>query len=295
MAEKRLGRGLDSLITRTTEGRQKQVFDVPLDQVVPNPNQPRQVMNAAALEGLASSIRHHGVLQPIVVQRVTGGYQLVAGERRVRASRLAEQSTVPALIIEADGVKSLELALIENIQREQLGPLEEAAAFEALISESGMTHAQLAERVGKSRAAVTNALRLLELPDGAKRLVLGSQLSAGQARAILGARDHDQIEELAAQAARNHWSVREVERRVKEVRVKQAASPKREPERAQFSRYEEELRSLFGTKVSFVDKGGRGELRFAFYSSTDRDRLIHLLLTGGRRAGDQEVVGDATG
>ena len=292
MTEKRLGRGLDSLITRTTETRQNQIVDVPLDQVVPNPNQPRQIMNEAALEGLAASIRHHGVLQPIVVQRVTGGYQLVAGERRVRASRLAGRDDVPALIIEADGVKSLELALIENIQREQLGPLEEAAAYEALISESGMTHAQLAERVGKSRAAVTNALRLLELPDGAKRLVLSNQLSAGQARAILGARDHDRIEDLAAQAARNHWSVREVERRVKEAKSEQSAKPQRQAERAQYSRYEEEMRGLFGTKVSFVDKGGRGEVRFAFYSASDRDRLVHLLLTGGRRAGEAE--GQAT-
>ncbi len=282
---KRLGRGLDSLISKTTPSpRGNQVVEVPLDQIRPNPNQPRQVMNGEALEGLAASIETHGVLQPIVLQRVGDGYELIAGERRVRASRLSGRDAIPALIIEADGVKSLELALIENIQREQLGPLEEAAAFEALLAQGGMTHQELSQRVGKSRATVTNTLRLLELPDGVKRLVMGGQISAGQARAILGLEIPAEMEALASTAATQGWSVREVERRVKELREQRPAGTKTKPKSTHSSKYEEELRKIYGTKVLIADSGGRGEVRLQFYSSTDRDRLIHLLLIGGRHA-----------
>lgn len=282
---KRLGRGLDSLISKTTKAsRHDQVVEVPLEQIRPNPNQPRQIMDEEALDGLATSIGIHGVLQPIVLQRVAGGYELIAGERRVRASRKAGSETIPALIIEADGVKSLELALIENIQREQLGPLEEAAAFEALLAQGGMTHQELSQRVGKSRATVTNTLRLLELPDGVKRLVMGGKISAGQARAILGLEVPADMEALATAAADQKWSVREVERRVKELRERRPAGTKTKPKSPHSSKYEEELRKIYGTKVVISDSGGRGEIKLQFYSSTDRDRLIHLLLVGGRHA-----------
>jgi len=293
MSERRLGKGLDSLISRTTSGNQamdahQQVFELPVGDVQPNPDQPRQVINEAALEGLAQSIRQYGVLQPIVVQRVAGIYQLVAGERRLRASRLAGRLTVPALVIDASGSRSLELALIENIQRENLNALEEAAAYDALLTQADLTHQALSERVGKSRAAVTNALRLLELPDGVKRLLHAGALSAGQARAVLAAGSPEHMVTLAEAACRDSLSVRELERRVQQQTVRSrrrhaAGAPK---SRTAIRDYEEQLRIIFGTKVTINDQSGRGEVRFMFYSDKDRDRLVHLLLTAGALAAD---------
>ena len=286
MVERRLGRGLETLISRTTAEEGQQVVEIPLDDVRPNPDQPRHAMDAEALEGLAQSIRRHGVLQPVIVQRGADGYQLVAGERRFRASRIAGRTTIPALVIEAAGRKSLELALIENIQRENLNALEEAAAYEALLSHEGTTHIELAEQLGKSRTAVTNALRLLDLPDEIKAFVKSSVLSAGQARALLGARSPDEMIALARITVRERLSVREVERRVSERRggadrrgkkAGRGASKKQDP-------YTDDLRNLYGTKVVLEEEGDRGRVCFEFYSAADRARLIHLLLMGGRRA-----------
>ena len=295
MIEKRLGRGLDSLITSTTEtpAGLDRVLDIPVDDIVPNPNQPRWIMNEKALESLAASISLYGVLQPVVVRRSGSGYELVAGERRVRASRLAGQSHVRALIVEADSTKSLEIALIENIQRENLGPLEEAAAYEALISQSEMTHQELAGRVGKGRAAVTNALRLLDLPEKVKDLVNTSRLSAGQARALLGAGSPGEIDRLAGIAVQGHWSVREVERRVKRSK----ATTKKAPPAAGGgggAKYEEELRNLYGTKVEIKGNEKRGDVRLHYYSESDRDRLLHFLIEGARRfaGGEGAKVGE---
>jgi len=295
MSERRLGKGLDSLITRTTrlpslqqqDADLRQVLELPVEAVQANPDQPRQVLNEASIEGLAQSIRQYGVMQPIVVQRVADTYQLVAGERRLRASKLAGKATIPALVIEATGTKSLELALIENIQRENLNALEEAAAYEALLSRAELTHQALSEKVGKSRAAVTNALRLLDLPDGVKRMLHAGALSAGQARALLAASSPEQMQALAEVACRDSLSVREVERRAQRLAVRThrrgAGTPK---PKALLRDYEEQLRHIFGTKVVLNDSGGRGDVRFMFYSDKDRDRLIHLLISTGSVAAD---------
>jgi ParB family chromosome partitioning protein len=288
MIERRLGRGLESLITNTNEARGQQVVAIPVDSVKPNPDQPRHTVSQPSLEGLSRSIRNLGVLQPIIVQRQVDGYQLVAGERRLQASKLAEMETIPALVVDASGLKSLEMALIENIQRENLTALEEAAAYEALLSRASLTHQELADRVGRSRAAVTNTLRLLDLPDGVKSLLHSGALSAGQARAILSVGSAEEMEALALAAARNRWSVREVERRAsvrrerrgKGGRKRKASSP------AETRKYEEQLRNIYGTRVSIKDTAGRGDLRFEFYSPADRDRLLHLLL-GSKAAGDE--------
>jgi ParB family chromosome partitioning protein len=241
-------------------------------------------MEPEALEGLAQSIRRHGVLQPVIVQRGTDGYQLVAGERRLRASRLAGRATIPALVIEAAGRRSLELALIENIQRENLNALEEATAYEALLARDGSTQVDLAEQLGKSRVAVTNALRLLELPDEVKGFVKSGVLSAGQARALLGARSPDAMIALARVTVRDRLSVREVERRVIERRSgeeRRNGRPSRNNAKKR-SPYDDELRTLFGTRVSVDQEGDRGRVSFEFYSEKDRTRLLHLLLTAGR-------------
>ena len=282
MIEKRLGRGLESLISSTTPAQQRtgQVVEIELEAIVPNPNQPRHSMDEEALEGLASSIRRHGVLQPVVVQRAGTGYQLIAGERRVRASRLAGKRTIHALVLDVEPTKSLEMALIENIQRENLSALEEASAYEALLAGNAMTHQELADQLGKARATVTNTLRLLELPDTVKHLIQTGELSAGQARAVLAAGSPGEIESLARKVAKEGLTVREVEHQVRESRGTTKARRRRRAQKGGSGKYEEQLRRLYGTRVVLSDKGGRGEIRFEFYSSEDRDRLLHQLLTG---------------
>ncbi len=291
--EQRLGRGLDSLISRTVqrEAPEAGAQEIPLDAIRVNPRQPRRSMDEEGLAGLATSIENHGLLQPVVVRKVEGGYELVAGERRFRASRLAGRTTVPATVIDAEGVRSLELALIENIQRENLSPLDEAAAYQQLVLSTGVTHQELAQRVGKSRAAVTNALRLLELPDPVRDHLAAGELSAGQARALLAADSPQRMQELAREAIDRQWSVRDVEAA---VRGGQAPQPRKtrgsrggtkaataDGGLKNRAHYEDELRLRFGTKVKIQDRGGRGEVSFAFYSAEDRDRLIHQLMIAG--------------
>ena len=295
--EQRLGRGLDSLISRTIQtdsagGGGPQ--EIALEEIRINPNQPRRVLDDAGLEGLAISIENHGVLQPIVVRQVDGGYEIVAGERRYRATRLAGKTSIPATVVDAKGMRSLELALIENIQRENLTPLDEATAYHSLITSSGMTHQELAEQVGKSRTTITNSLRLLELPEDVRDLLAAGDLSAGQARALLGAPDEETMATLASQAVSAGWSVREVEEQVRGDRPVAARKPKGSKKGKKAAEdepsgkggaiknqehYENELRLRFGTRVQIHDKGGHGDIRLTYYSAEDRDRLLHLLLS----------------
>ncbi len=291
MIEKRLGRGLETLISRTTEDKGQQVVEIPVADISPNPDQPRQAIDDEGLQELARSIRLHGVLQPVIVQRREGGYELIAGERRLRASALADRPTVPALVIEAGvGQRSLELALIENIQRENLNALDEAAAYEALLSRGGMSQVDLADRVGKSRVSVTNALRLLELPEEIKALLRRGALNAGQARAVLGAGSQRNMLRLARDAVESKLSVREVERRARDRR---GAGDRRKGRQSQkTSHYEELLRNIYGTKVSIQEQDGRGCITLDFYSDQDRDRLLHILMNGPGKAGEAETSAD---
>lgn len=291
--ERRLGRGLDSLIANTIASDESSTQEVALAEIRFNPNQPRKFFDEDALAGLAQSIQQHGVLQPVVLRRASGGYDLIAGERRCRASKLAGLTAVPAVIVEAEGVAALEIALIENIQRENLGALEEALAYADLLAASDMTHQQLAGRVGKSRAAISNSLRLLELPDSVKQFLGDGLLSAGQARTLLAVSDPAAREQLAEEAVTKQLSVRELERR---VRGPEATSSKSSPRRRSASgstpkplgnkaHYEEKMRNLYGTKVTVAEQDGRGEVRLSFYSTRDRDRLITMLLSADEAAG----------
>ena len=209
-----LGRGLDALIPSegAANGGTGVLQEVPIAQIEPNPLQPRQHFDEESLSGLAASIREVGILQPLLVRALESGqYELIAGERRWRAARRAGLATVPVLVREVDDVASLEQALVENLHRVDLGPLEEGAAYQQLIEDFGLTHDQLARRVGKSRAAVTNTLRLFQLPPTVQRLIGEGRLSAGHARALLGTQDRTLQETLARRCVAEGLSVRATE------------------------------------------------------------------------------------
>jgi ParB family chromosome partitioning protein len=212
-----LGRGLGSLIppvdggATVVDGDAPSLVEIPVADVVPNPHQPRVHFDEETLAELASSIAQLGVLQPVLVRRVGEGYQLIAGERRWRAARRAGLTTVPAIVRTSDDVRAVEQALVENLHRQDLTPLEEAAAFQQLIEDFELTHDDVAQRVGKSRSTVTNTLRLLGLPPAVQHLLADGKLSAGHARALLGTPDRALQERLARQAAAEGWSVRTVE------------------------------------------------------------------------------------
>ncbi|MGI9054130.1 MAG: ParB/RepB/Spo0J family partition protein [Ilumatobacteraceae bacterium] len=223
-----LGRGLSSLIPSGQAGdEQATLAELPIDDVVPNPLQPRVHFDEDTLAELAMSIGQLGVLQPILVRPANGAFQLIAGERRWRAARRAGLTTIPAIIRTSDDVASVEEALVENLHREDLTPLEEAAAFQQLIEDFELTHDDIAQRVGKSRSAITNTLRLLGLPPGVQHLLADGKLSAGHARALLGTPDRTLQEQLARHAASEGWSVRTVEEAVREESAPRRAAPRR--------------------------------------------------------------------
>ena len=260
-----LGRGLDSLISPAGGGRAEPPAEtqaaartaLPIAAIQPNPDQPRSYVDPAGLEELASSIREHGVLQPIIVRRdAEAGYVLVAGERRWRAARLAGLSEIPAIITDVASEGLLAVALVENLQREDLSPLEEAHAYARLIDRTGMTQQRLAARVGKSRAANTNALRLLQLPDPIRLSLAAREISEGHARAILGADGEEQQLRIWEQVKRRGLSVRDTERAVQALRptklTGRAKTRKPGDDLAQ-----ERLQSALGTKVR-VERGRKG-------------------------------------
>jgi len=258
----------------------ERVIPLPVDRIVPGRFQPRTQFEEAALEELAESLRRHGVVQPVVVRPVADGYELIAGERRWRAAQRARLATIPAIVRHCSHQEALELALIENLQREEIGPLDAARAFQRLIDEFGYTAARIAERTGKSRSTVANSLRLLRLPPTVQRQLESGALTEGHARALLGVDDPRLQEELAEYAVRNGLSVRELERRVRtwqrRARPRHTAPP--DPSQPLIADLEDRLRRRLGTRVSLTYRQGRGTLTLEFYSDDDLERLLALLL-----------------
>jgi len=274
-----LGRGLDSLlpVERPTNG----FANIPIDQIRPNPQQPRQTFDDQALESLAASIREVGLLQPIVVRPDEDGYVLIAGERRCRAAEIAGLDDIPALIRaeDIDEATSLADALIENVQREDLSPLEEAGAYQQLLADFGLTHEEVAGRVGKSRSAVTNTLRLLQLPTRIQGMVGRGELSAGHARALLGLEDTAYAIHIAERVVAEGWSVRQVEDAVKSraghTVPRRTSIPRPRP--AAIIELEDRLGERLGTAVK-IDHGKRGGKVSIKYSSLDDLERIYRLL-----------------
>lgn len=276
-----LGRGLEALLPSEAGGGGLSM--IPIDQIVPNPEQPRARLEDETLEALASSIREVGVLQPILVRPADGAgeYRLIAGERRWRASRLAGLEEIPAIVRQGDDMSGLSEALVENLQREDLTPLEEAAAYQQLLEDFGLTHEDIAIRVGKSRSAITNTLRLLKLPAAVQALLDSGELTAGHCRPLLALDDVRYVEHIAARAAEEGWSVRRVEEAARarsEEGGGRSRSSAREERPAEILALEERLGDHLGTSVR-IDYGTRGgKLTVRFGSLDELERIYRTLI-----------------
>ncbi len=288
--QRRLGKGLGALLGESAleATRAEQLggtLEVDVGRIVPNRYQPRQTFDDSSITELAESIGRKGVLQPLIVTpRAEGDYMLVSGERRLRAAREAGLAAVPVLVRDVGDRELLEIALIENLQREDLDAIEEAVGYQQLMGEFGLTQAEVGQQVGRSRPAVTNALRLLELPDAVQSMIRDGALSAGHGRALLGLKDPRRITPMARKAAKGGYSVRQVERLVKrETRGVKKAPGKRgaSGEDAERARLEEALQEQLGTRVKIhLEKTGKGRIEVAFYSLEDLERLAERLGAG---------------
>jgi len=282
MPTKSLGRGIGALIPEIEEpsGSKPEVAELLVDSILSNPKQPRHDFDPVALEELAASINENGIVQPITVRQKDGKFELIAGERRLRAVKLINMRTIPAYVmsVENDG-RLLQLALIENIQREDLNPVEVALAYRELVEAHGLTHGEIADRVGKDRSTVANFLRLLGLPLESKESIRKGELSQGHARALLPIKDSVKMLALYRKIIKDGLSVRQVEEIIKRgvegtpKRIHLKTASARSP---QMKAIESELMMKFGTKVRIRAKGSGGEVVVEYYSNEDLDRLITL-------------------
>lgn len=286
---RRLGRGLEALlgpVSREQAEAQGALREVAVTQVRPNPFQPRRTFDEAALAELAASIKASGLLQPLVVRASDGGFELIAGERRWRAIQQLGWATVPVVVKEADDQALLTLALIENLQRDDLTPIDEAVGYQRLMEEFAIPQAEVARLVGKDRSTVSNSLRLLKLPAAVQAMLEQRELTEGHARALLALADAGEMVRLATEAAEQGWSVRETEARVRgetlqagpRGRVKRARPPARTAT-AEIRRVEDALRQRLGTDVRVTARRkGRGFVTLSYYSNDDLARLLELIL-----------------
>jgi ParB family transcriptional regulator, chromosome partitioning protein len=284
---KALGKGLSALLPEpegTPLSPESSAAEVPIASLEPNPLQPRTAIEPQRLQELAASIRESGIVQPILVRRRGERYQIIAGERRWRAAQQAGLASVPVTVRDVPDERLLELALVENIQREELSPLEEAQAFHRLHDEFHLTQEEIARRVGRDRSTVANTVRLLRLPRELRELVAQGRLDAGHARALLALDRTDDQVALGREAARKGLSVREVERRVAHLRAPRASRAGGKKD-ANTRAAEERLRAALGTRVQISRKGRGGTLRIAFASETELNRLYEALLRTGKSRG----------
>ena len=281
---KRLGRGLEALlgpVARHQAEPEAALQELPVDAIRPNPYQPRVKVDEAALQELVTSIQTSGLLQPVVVRVHAGGYQLIAGERRWRAVQRLGWPRIPAVIKEADDRTLLTLALVENLQRDNLSPVETARSYQRLIDEFQASPADVGELVGKDRSTVANALRLLRLPTDVREMLEDGRLSEGHARALLGVSDSTQMSRLAKDAAANGWTVRDTESRVRDGRAPRTPRRPTGPQEAsaEHRRVEDALRKHLGTDIRVTARRkGRGLIALSYYSNDDLARLLELLL-----------------
>ena len=272
-----LGKGLGALMLENNTDSMVSTSTLSINEIVPNKEQPRKTFDETALAELADSIRQHGVLQPLLVRPLAnGGYQLVAGERRWRASRMAELKEVPVIIKELSDTEAMEIAIIENLQREDLNPIEEAEGLQALIDKCGYTQEEVAVSVGKSRPAITNSLRLLKLPQEVRDMAKDGVISAGHARALLAFDNQPMMIECAKQIVPKKLTVRDVEKMAK--RPARASEPKRTQRRDSFyDEVELSLSEALGTKVKVYNGRSKGTLEIEFYTLDDLKNIANTI------------------
>lgn len=276
---KRLGKGLDALIPSLSIDDDEKVIEIPLNQLRANPYQPRKTFDEESIKELAESIRQHGVIQPIIVRSVLKGYEIIAGERRFRASQFCGNTSVPAVVKSFSDQQVMEIALIENLQRENLNAMEVAVAYQGLMDQFQLTQEELSLKVGKSRSHIANFLRLLSLPDEVKEYVSRGTLSMGHARALVGLKDSAVIMQLAKQCIDHEWSVRDLENAVqqldkKKLESKKTTVKKRDP---YIEEVEEGLRERYKTTVKIKENKDKGKIEINYYSKQDLQRLLDIL------------------
>lgn len=274
-----LGRGLDAILIDNDEQKEQNgVCVVRLSEVEPNPEQPRKAFENEPLESLAESIAQHGIIQPIVVRRRGDMYMIITGERRWRAARMAGLSEVPVMIIEADDKKAAELALVENIQRKDLNPVEEAQAYADLIEEYSYTQEEISKKVGRSRSSIANALRLLDLPEKVLEKLAQGEISEGHAKVLLGIKESEKLEKAAEAVVSRELSVRETEKLVKSLNEK-----KEEPEERvvydvdHTKALEQKVQSIIGHRVKIVQNGKKSSINIGFSDNDDLQKILSLL------------------
>lgn len=275
---KRLGRGLDALFTSLEVTEEEKVIQINLNDLRPNPYQPRKEFEPEAIEELKLSIKEHGVIQPIIVRKSIKGYEIIAGERRFRASKEAGLATVPAVVKDFNEAQVMEIALIENLQREDLNAMEIAVAYKKLMDKFELTQEELAEKVGKSRSHVANFMRLLNLPDNVQNYVSRGTLSMGHARALLGVKDRKTLIELAKRCISEELSVRQLEELVQKLenvsRGTKAGNKKKRD--IYLTQLEETLRDSLGTSVKIKKGEKKGKIEIQFFSDDDLERIVKL-------------------
>lgn len=275
-----LGRGLEALFDESPQVQEtEEITEISLDEIRPNPYQPRKTFDNKSLKELSESIKENGVFQPIIIRKSVNGYEIIAGERRFRASKLAKKKTIPAIIRDFGEAQMMEVAVLENLQREDLTPLEEAQAYEMLQKNLGLTQAEVSKRLGKSRPYIANYLRLLTLPQKTKRLLQRGELSMGQARTLLGLKDKDSIDDLARKVVKNGITVRQLESLVAKLNEKENKPKKKAIKKSAFIRASEsQLTDKFGTSVNITEgKKGNGHLAIDFSSTDELNRILDLL------------------
>jgi ParB family chromosome partitioning protein len=275
MIKKGLGKGLGALIDEGNN-EEKGIMELKINEIEPNKGQPRKYFDDEKLTQLAESIKQHGIVQPIIVKNEDGVYRIVAGERRWRAARIAGLTKVPVLLKELSNRQVMEIALIENIQREDLNPIEEAEAFEKLIKDYNMTQDEVAGVVGKSRSAIANTIRLLNLNNNIKEYLINGLLSSGHARALLSVEDEKLQEKIAEEIKNNGLNVRDTEKLVKKYLVKKKGQ-KEKNNKENYIEIEEKLKDILGTRVQIVEKNKKGKIMIEYYSLEELDRIIEMV------------------
>jgi len=273
-----LGRGLGALIPGGSAAERRGVMTIGIEEIRPSPGQPRRHFDEVHLVELAESIGSRGVLLPLLVRRDGDGYLLIAGERRWRAAQKAGLRELPVIVRDVTEPEAFELALIENIQREDLNAVEEAEAYQRLIEHHGLTQEELAQRVGKDRSTIANAIRLLRLPDSIKEAVASGELSMGHARALLGLTDDGDLRKAAEKVIREDLSVRQVEELVQRLKGKRAQKSRRDEGTTQLRHLAERLQRKLGAKVDLRDRGGSGALEIRYASHAELDRIVSAIL-----------------